>query len=310
MPSASSIERDSKMMKRTLLIAGFVSLLFYSLRICEASESITTSIPMGKGKASLQIGTRTLQAFTYRSKDYAAVQGPLILVFHGMVRNAEDYRDYAQGLADECGGMIVAPHFDSEQFPGSAYSHGNVVIEGKITPKEEWTYSLVVPLIEKIRELEGRKDMPYYLIGHSAGGRFLQRLMAFSDVKPVRAMAANPGSHLLPTKEVEFPYGFGNLPHHFADHTVLKAYLAAPLIINVGTADTDPNDPDLDQSETAQQQGPHRHARGLRCFEEAQKLAQAHGWECNWRLVETPGVEHSAAKMIDHPECRKALFAK
>ena len=48
-------------------------------------------------------------------------------------------------------------------------------------------------LIETVRKMERRSDMPYYLIGHSAGGQFVERLLVFADVKPLRAVAANAG---------------------------------------------------------------------------------------------------------------------
>jgi poly(3-hydroxybutyrate) depolymerase len=264
----------------------------------------------GKGETTIHVGSYALKVFTYRPKNYSAKQSPLILVFHGHSRNADSYRDSAISIADECGGVVVAPLFDEKQFPGNSYNHGNVMPGGKVQPKEKWTFTLIPKLIEEIRAVEGRGEMPYYLLGHSGGGQFVERLIAFADLKPIRAVAANPGSHLFPTKELRFPYGFGELPEAISGDTALKAYLAAPLTIYLGTADTDPNHPLLDKKAEAEKQGPHRLARGRACFETAKKLAADKGWEFGWRLVEAPDIGHAAGKMFAHPKFREALFGK
>lgn len=262
----------------------------------------------GKGEATIAVEPYRLKVFTYRPANYSATSSPLLLVFHGHSRNPDSYRDHAVELADACGGLIVAPFFDQEQFPGQAYNHGNVLADGVAQPKDKWTFSVVPKLIEKIRSIEGRRDMPYYLLGHSGGGQFVERLMALADLKPVRAVAANPGSHLFPTTRLGFPYGFGGLPATLSDDRALQAYLAAPLTIYLGTADTDPDDPLLDKSKTARLEGPYRLARGRNCYDLARALAREKRWKFNWRLVEAPGVGHSAGKMFGHPACEQALF--
>src|ERR1043165_2071556 len=152
--------------------------------------------------------------------------------------------------------------------------------------------------------------MPYYLLWHSGGGQFVERLIAFTDLKPVRAVAANPGSHLFPRTDFNFPYGFGGLPASLSDDKALKAYLVAPITIYLGTGDTNSDDPVLDKSKTAKKQGPHRLARGRKCYEVAKELAAEKGWEFNWRISEAPKVGHSAGEMFGHPACRKALFGE
>jgi poly(3-hydroxybutyrate) depolymerase len=276
-----------------------------SAGVCLADPA---AIPNGKGEVMISLDAYNLQLFTYRPKNYSPARSPLLLVFHGHGRSAGGYRDHAMALGDECGGLVVAPFFDEKQFPGETYFHGNVLAHGVLQPREKWTFSLVAKLIEKIRSMEGRTELPYYFLGHSGGGQFVERLMALTDLKPIRAVAANPGSHLFPGQELPFPYGFGGLPESLANDAALKSYLAAPLTIYLGTADTDPNHPELDKTEPAEKQGPHRLARGHACYEAAKKLAAAKGWSFQWRLIEAPGIAHSAGKMFSQPACRQALF--
>ena len=294
-------------MNRATRVMRWPLMMFVICGVCQADPG---TIPLGKGEATIALDSYRLKVFTYRPKTYLAATGSLILVFHGHGRNADGYRDHAMGLGDECGGLVVTPFFDEKQFPGQTYNYGNVLAKGVVQPRDQWTFSLIPRLIKKICAMEGRTEMPYYLLGHSGGGQFVERLMAFADLKPIQAVAANPGSHLFPTREMAFPYGFGGLPEALSSESALKAYLAAPLTLYLGTADTDPNHPLLDKSKTAEKQGPHRLARGRRCYELAKDLAAAKGWDFKWRLLEAPDIGHSAGKMFSQPACRDALFGK
>ena len=151
-------------------------------------------IPPGPSKITLKVAAYDLDLFTYKPKTYT--NGPLVVVFHGMLRNADTYRDNAIGLADRFGVVVVAPLFDLKRFPNEAYQSGGLFKKGELQPKEVWTWSLVPTLVDEVRKLEGQPKMPYYLIGHSAGGQFLCRLTGFVPTNAERIVAANPGSHL------------------------------------------------------------------------------------------------------------------
>jgi len=204
----------------------------------------------------------------------------------------------------------VAPRFDKERFPLERYQRGGLVDkEGRVQPPERWTYAAVPRLVERIRADEGRPALPYYLIGHSAGGQFLVRLAAFLPTEAGRIVAANPGSHLFPTRERDFGYGFGALPVELSSDEVLRRYLAAPLTLYLGTGDT-LVEANLDQSPAAMLQGGNRLERGRACFAFAAELARARGWTFGWRKVETPGIGHDAAEMFAAPEVAAAIFGR
>lgn len=264
------------------------------------------AVPVGPGKLVMPNGSEPITLFTYKPPTYKG--GPLVVVCHGVQRNAEDYRNFAITMAERFGVIIVAPLFDTERFPSARYQRGGLVTkEGKVQPKEQWTYSVIPKIVAHVRGKEGKADLPYYLIGHSAGGQFLVRMAAFLPEGPVRIVAVNAGSQLFPTREQDFGYGFGGLPPELSNDEVLKRYLAAPLTLYQGTGDVLKSST-LDQSEAAMKQGPHRLARWRAAFEYAQKLAQARGWAFNWRKVETPDIGHFAAFMFAAKETEDALF--
>jgi poly(3-hydroxybutyrate) depolymerase len=230
------------------------------------------------------------------------------VVFHGVLRNAGEYRDFAVPLADRFGLLLVAPLLDEERFPEEWYQRGGVLgADGRATPRARWMYNIVPALVAEVRAREAKPALPYYLIGHSAGAQFLVRLAAFQPGEARRIVAGNAGSLLFPNREHEFGYGLGGLPPELSDEAMLRRFFAAPLTLYLGTADTTPRRR-FDASEAGMKQGPHRLARNRTFFALAEKMAQERGWTFNWRKVETPGIEHDAARMFAALEAEDALF--
>lgn len=265
-------------------------------------------LPAGPGRTELPDAREPITLFTYKPPTYRG--GPLLIVCHGVQRNAEDYRNFAITLAERFGVLVVAPLFDKERFPMARYQRGGLVgADGAVQPPERWTYASISRMVARVRELEGKPELPYYLIGHSAGGQFLVRMAAFLPGEAERIIAANTGSHLFPTREADFGYGFGGLPPELSGDDVIRRYLAARLTLYQGTGDVIA-DPSMDASPPAMRQGPNRLARGRAAFAAAQALAKEKGWVCNWRLVETPGIAHEAAFMFAAKEAGDAIFGK
>jgi glycerophosphoryl diester phosphodiesterase len=266
-----------------------------------------SAIPDGADTITMEVGPgRTpIEVFTYKPESYR--DGPLILVFHGILRNADEYRDHSKALADRLGALIAAPRFDKERFPNERYQQGGVRRQEGPVPRDDWTFSRIPEIAAEIRKREQRPGMPYYLLGHSAGGQFVERLAGFIDSGAMRIVAANPGTHLFPTRDQNYPYGFGGLLDDLSNERALRRYLAQPLTIYLGTADVE-IDRNLTVGPEADAQGPVRLARGQNLFEFARSLAHERGWAFHWRLVEAPGVKHDHTLMFDHPRIAAALF--
>lgn len=267
-----------------------------------------TPLPVGSARTELPDQVEPIVLFTYKPPTYR--EGPLLIVCHGVGRNAEDYRNFAITLAERFGVMVVAPLFDKERFPTLRYQRGGLVdAAGRAERPEKWTYAYIPRIVAHVRTREGRPALPYYLIGHSAGGQFLVRLAAFLPGEATRIVAANAGSHLFPTRAATFGYGFAGLPPELSSDEVLRRYLAAPLTLYQGTGDTIA-DPNMDATPPAMQQGRNRLERGRAAFAAAEALARERGWAFHWRLVETAGIGHDAAFMFAAPEAGLALFGK
>ena len=274
--------------------------------ILTAAAACAAPVPLGPGRIEFPLHGSPFTLFTYKPASYK--DGPLVIVFHGVVRNAEDYRNFAIPIADRFGVMLVAPLLDLERFPEEWYQRGGILeADGKAKPQEKWMFNIVSKIVADVRAREQKPALPYYLIGHSAGAQFLIRLAAYMPGDARRIVSGNAGSLLFPSRDHEFGYGLGGLPAELSDDAMMKRYFAAPLTLYLGTGDTTPRRR-FDASEAAMKQGPHRLARNRAFFELAQKIAKDRGWTFNWRKVETPGIEHDAGAMFAAREVEDAWF--
>ena len=274
--------------------------LFLTCLLIGAPESVS----VGKATIEIPCGDVTMKLYTYKPEHFR--DGPMLMVFHGVLRNADEYRDHSVPMGDRFGALIVAPLFDEKTFPKPKYQFGGIVEDGKAVPADQRTGEYVNRIAKEIRRREGRSDMPYALIGHSGGGQFVGRLAAFVKTDAQRIVISNPSSYTLPTVKADFPYGFGGLPEELQTDEMFKAYLAQPVTIYVGSKDIE-RDEYFDDSERADAQGRSRFERGKNAYDFAKRLAAEHGWPCRWKLVVAEDVEHNHEKMFNHADCAEAL---
>ena len=251
-------------------------------------------IRRGNGKHAADIAGIRLNLFTYRPK------GPprlLLLVFHGLNRDAGPYRNNARALADRIGAIVITPEFDAERFTIDLYQRGGVANGSIFVPPGKRTVDLIAPLVDWARDASGRPDLPHTLLGHSAGGQFLSRVIAFAPTDATHFIVANPSTWVLPSLTDAVPYGFGDTPE---PENALRAYLERPVIALQGQEDTGTHN--LASEPEAVAQGTTRLERGRNAFAKAKAAAEERGWTFGWQLVEVPGVGHNAALMFSSPQ--------
>ncbi len=222
----------------------------------------------------------------------AAATSPVVIVMHGMGRNADEYRDAWRDAAQRHGLTVYAPEFDRRRFPGSqGYNLG-----GSAAP-EASPFAAIEPLFDAIRARRGAQAPDrYVLFGHSAGSQFVHRYLLLRPAPRLDlAIAANAGWYTTPDASVAWPYGLAGRGD--AARARLPAALQRPMIVLLGTADTDPAHASLRRTPEAMAQGPHRYARGLHFLERAGAAADAAGVPLGWRLETVPGVDHDFRRM-------------
>jgi poly(3-hydroxybutyrate) depolymerase len=251
--------------------------------------------------------------FTYQDRgprgdveiEVAAVAGsacamkacPLVIAMHGLTRNAIQTRDNWLTLAEQHGLMVVAPYLDRKRFPTRLYQQGGVVGE---PDRAKWLYQTIERLYDHLVMQKRAEAGGYVLFGHSAGAQFVHRMvLAMPQARYRLAIAGNAGFYTLPTGKAEaggfeFPFSLDGTPISEADR---KAALQCPMILMLGDQDIDPNHYQLNNSEGAKAQGPHRFARGQFFFAAAEAEAKRLGVPLGWKKVVVPGVDHDNTRM-------------
>ena len=258
--------------------------------------------PVAAAPISDDINGAPMVVFAYRPGGCS--DPALLMVFHGVARNARTYRDDARAIADRLCLLVLAPVFDKRAFPAWRYQRGGIVKDAVAQDARDRTGRLVLDLVGWARVQEGR-PLAYSLLGHSAGAQFLDRLAAFVPTEAQRIVIANAGSYVFPSLEIDAPYGLGKVYSGSEGEAALRHYLEQPLTIYLGQGDT--RDDERNDYPEALAQGASRYQRGVNVFNAAKTLAQTRGWKFNWRLVELPGVGHSARKMFSAPQAFEAL---
>lgn len=288
------------------MVRALLGAFVFSAGMTQASAE-----PIGPGNAQqvASIGGVDLPVFTYRPS--GCEPRLLLLVFHGVGRDGGPYRNHARPLADRVCAIVVAPQFDQRRFPRDEYQYGGVKSASLASGASATsaggrrTVDLIPELVTWARDAAGQTELPYILLGHSAGAQFVDRVAAYAPVAAARVVVANPSTWVLPDTKTAIPFGFGGLGTDEVEERALRAYLAEPLTVLLGQDDV--HQRWLAQGKQARAQGDNRYDRGTHAFHAAEEVARRNGWAFGWKLIEVPGVGHDAAAMFDSPQAVEAL---
>jgi hypothetical protein len=222
---------------------------------------------------------RTLPVWYYLP-EHAREDAPMLIVMHGVNRDADRYRNEWMPHAQRYGFILAAPEFSQAAFPDSdGYTLGG-----------KGAFDFIEPVFDALKSATGNRSERYHLYGHSAGAQFVHRFLYYvPQARVAKAVAANAGWWTMPDPAMDFPYGLRGSP---VAEAVLKTMLQRPLVVLLGTADIDANHVHLRNTPEAVAQGPHRFARGHTFFDSGKREAAALGVPFGWELATAPGVAH------------------
>jgi poly(3-hydroxybutyrate) depolymerase len=218
------------------------------------------------------------------------VVGPrshLVVVLHGVLRNAVAYAERWAPLALRGDRIILAPEFDTLRWPGArGYNLGNLSGPGPSS------FAVLEALCAAVQDRLGLVERRFVLFGHSAGAQVVHRFVLLRPAAPVRlAIAAGAGWYTAPDLTLRWPYGLAHARLHLGPDD-LRRWAAAPVVLMRGALDVHP-DGNLRMTPEALAQGANRYARAGWMHEQMRRVDPG----SRWRLVDVPGVGHDDAAM-------------
>ena len=277
--------------------------LIFAIAVAMTSPAMAQHLAVGSGhfeREEAAGATAERQRVFYHRPEAWTPGGRVVVVLHGVNRDADRYRDEWRVLADQYGFLLIVPEFSQTKFPGDDWYNFGGMVDEKGAPRNraQWSFDVVDRAFADVRRLSGAERRGYSLYGHSAGAQFAHRFLLFAASPAVEmVVAANAGWYTLPVADEAFPYGLKGSPAPEAD---VRAFLARPLVLQLGEADTDSEHRNLRRRPEANRQGPHRFARGRNFMAVAEAEAKRLGVPLAWRAVTVPGVGHSNGQMAEH----------
>ena len=206
-----------------LITVVIVAVGYLYLYILPTGPERTEAKPFATGKDSFVINAyqhtdrKTIRVWTYKPAKWTPAD-PVLFVMHGMGRNAEDYLDAWTELAEQKGIMLVAPEFASKFYRviTNDYQEGNLESYfGWQNPESEWAFTVVENIFDHVNNVNGLSLDGYHIFGHSAGGQFVQRMVAMKPKSRIKkAIAANAGTYSFMDEMVAYPYGLGDVNYN------------------------------------------------------------------------------------------------
>ena len=212
----------------------------------------------------------------------------ILFVLHGDSRTAQMARDSVARRIQSRRFIIVAPHFRQAEYPGEAYDLGGMVDStGALQPRADWALLLIDHLFDQLRERWSLTSTSYDIIGHSAGGQFVQRLVLFvPEARFRRAVASGPGTLAVPDETIDAPYGLRGVS---MPPGRLATSISRDFVLVVGERDITEGA----RPRPVLAQGKTRVSRAVRLFALVHEAAVEGGVPLMWRLRVVPNLDHS-----------------
>jgi len=284
--------------KHIYWILGFIILSSVSIpSIAKDTRSTPLQIPQGKSQFVFDYSaSKKLDVWVYRPEKIES-STQVLFIMHGVKRDAERYLDEWLPYLKLHKMVGIVPHFSQQQYPKSlSYNLGNMHDKLKRPRKrEDWSFSVVEPLFDKVRSNLSLDQQKYNIYGHSAGAQFVHRfLMLNPQARINKAISANAGWYTLPLLDEEYPYGLRGTN---LDTSALKQAFSKKLIVLLGTEDSDPKAKYLRKTKNALKQGDNRLDRGIFFYNQSKIQSANISANLNWQINFAQGVGHSNKQM-------------
>jgi poly(3-hydroxybutyrate) depolymerase len=249
--------------------------------------------PRGRVFAT-RIRAADLDCFFYLPAQIDPGRPPLICV-HGISRNALEHVFAFKRYADEFGFAIMAPVFDTGAFRGYQ----------TLGSKSGWNARRAFSAaLDELPDLIGMGAPAANVFGFSGGGQFVHR---YAMVEPHRINAlaiASAGWYTFPVAAARFPMGLSGAK---APAFNISSFLKTPMLVMVGSADTD-RDANVRQGRTIDTlQGRNRVERARNWTAAVNDAALLNALAAPATFAELPDAGHSFSDCVSAGLARRAV---
>ncbi|MGD8780291.1 MAG: hypothetical protein PVH88_15160 [Ignavibacteria bacterium] len=291
-------------MKRSLKLFAIV-IATTGLLITTAGCGDLNKLHKGKGSFVFNdpgiINGKFINVYYYMPANYNS-NSPILFVLHGVNRNADEYRDEWNELAEKYNVLLLVPEFSEALFPlDQDYNMGNMFVMNLqdsllgTKPQSQWAFSLIEPIFDFVKNESKNNSEGYYIYGHSAGSQFVQRFILYTpNARFIKAVSANSGWYTMVSFNEKYPYG---VKETLLTNEQLAKVFKKNFIVLLGTEDNDPHHKYLRVTPEAMRQGAHRLERGQTFYKKAKEYAGQNNMKFDWEMLFVEGVGHSNKKM-------------
>ncbi|MBV9233096.1 MAG: alpha/beta hydrolase [Candidatus Eremiobacteraeota bacterium] len=285
-----------------------------------ADRQFLVRTPLGSGYARY-FGTASLEG------DASATRA--LIIVHGVLRDADYYFDTgviaanaAHVLSDS---LVIAPQFvERDDIAGHPVSPQTLYWDSKwpggsdaVAPAPISTYDVFDAILARLSDARRFPRLrEIVLAGHSAGGQIVQRYAVVGKAPqldasarvPVHLIVSNPSSYFyfddwrpIPQQNCAdvdaWRYGLRGVPRYVSGSAeqLETRYVKRHVTYLMGTADTDPQEEDLDRSCGGEAQGPYRFMRAKYFIA---YLARRHPGGTSQDYAFVAGVPHDNRRMF------------
>lgn len=282
------------MIRRTALLACMVA----GVASPAAAQIASVAMPGGSGSFEFRdaAGDPAKPLKVWYSRPEGSIPASrVVFLLHGSSRTGEQALSLGAPFARANNAVLIAPEFSQEHYPDEAYDFGGMTdAGGQLRSEHLWTLSVIEHLFDAVRQATPVTEDRYDIVGHSAGGQFVHRLVLFvPGARFRRAVVSSPGRYAFPVQTVAFPYGLGGSR---ADEASLRAAFGRDVVVILGDKDVDDQTRAWEPQTIAQ--GRNRFARGLGFFAAAAEAAFDLGVPLAWRLRIADGIDHNPPRMV------------
>jgi len=160
--------------------------------------------------------------------DNSTLDTPVLVVVHGISRDAKEQIELFRDYADRNGVVLIAPRYTENNYPDFQRL-------GRRGRGQRADIALI-KLLDSLPYRSVRDGV--FLFGYSGGGQFTHRFSMAHPEKVKAAIVAAPGWYTMPNTKISYPYGLrigGSLP---GVRFQPDRFIHVPTLVVVGEQDT------------------------------------------------------------------------